>query len=282
MKTIKGIAALLTAITAAQITSFAQTTWNAGDLIVGFRSTDVAETSSFEINVGSVFAIRNGGSFSVNINTQLVSLFGADWFTAGNVSFGAVSSAYSVNTTDTAAPNGDPGRTTYYTQATSTIGFSGDTADTLSTGNRSTINTQILGLINTSSTGSPLTGSFVGQTNLGSNSASLLNTNTNSWAGKTATTTDFGVFGSSNAVDAPINGTTTYVDLYRMLDVTTNAVTPANAQIANTVGTGQFVATLQITSDGTLSTSAIPEPSSYAALAGLAALGLVATRRRRA
>ena len=275
MKTIKGIAALLTALSAAQLTSIAQTTWSAGDLIVGFRSTDAAETSSYEINVGSVFAIRNGGSFSVNINTQLTNLFGADWFTAGNVFYGAVASAYSVNTTDTAAPNGDPGRTTYYTQATSSIGFSGDTADTLSTGNRSTINTQVLSVING-------TGGFVGQTNLGSNSASLLNTNTNSWAGKTATTTDFGVFGSSNAVDSPINGTTTYVDLYRMLDVTTNAVTPANAQIANTVGTGQFVATLQITADGTLSTSAIPEPSSYAALAGLAALGLVATRRRRA
>ncbi len=281
MNKIKGIAAALVAITASQLAS-AATTWNAGDLIVGFRSTDGAETNSFEINVGSVFTIRNGGSFSVNINSQLVSLFGADWFSAGNVYFGAISSAYSTNTTDTVAPNGDPGRTTYYTQATSSVGFSGDTADTLAPGNRSTINTQILGVINTSTTGSPIDGSFVGQTDLGSNSASLPNSNTNSWAGKTAGATDFGVFGNPNEMDSPINGTTTYVDLYRMLNVTTNAVTPANAQIANTVGTGQFVATLQITSDGTLSTSAIPEPASVAALAGLAALGLVATRRRRA
>ena len=275
MKTIKGIAALLTALTAAQLTSIAQTTWSAGDLIVGFRSTDALETSSYEINVGSVFAIRDGGSFSVNINSQLVNLFGADWFTASNVYFGAVSSAYAINFATTSAPNGDPGVTTYYTQPTSTIGFSGDTADTLASGPRSTFNTNVLSLSNG-------TGGFVGQTNLGSNSASLLNANTNSWAGKTASTTDFGVFGNPNEVDSRINGTTTYVDLYRMLNTTTNAVTPANAQIANTVGTGQFVATLQITADGTLSTSAIPEPSSYAALAGLAALGLVATRRRRA
>lgn len=275
MKNTKTLASALVAVAAVQLASAQTTTWNAGDLIVGFRSTNGAETNSLMINVGSVFAIRDGGSFSVNINSQLTSVYGADWFTSGQVNFGAISSAYATNSTDTTAPNGDPGRTTYYTQRTSTVGFSGaDSADQLGTSARSTFNTNALSLINGAF-------GFTGQTNLGNNSASVANSFSNSWAGKTSGTTDFGVFGSPNEVDAVINNETTYVDLFRMLNYTTNAVSPAYAQVANTVGTAQFIATIQITSDGTLSTSAIPEPSSFAALAGVAALGLVASGRRR-
>jgi autotransporter-associated beta strand protein/probable HAF family extracellular repeat protein len=89
-----------------------------------------------------------------------------------------------------------------------------------------------------------------------------------------------GAFGTGGIRTTFINGfTPTLGDSFNLLDWGSTTLTTLNTDLPVLAGGLAWDTSLLLTS-GVISVSAIPEPSTYAALAGLAALGLAAWRRR--
>ena len=239
----------------------AQLSYTAGDLFIGFRNTGVGITQDYLIDIGqaSLYTQQNGATFTLSIGStaaDLVAAFGSTWLSGGKTNWGVIGAE---------AP-GDPFATIYAGKKEATFG-SFPTA-TGSSYLRDTTNNQTAYLSNEQTMridyqgGTATTNSSVGTIQSTSDSSS--------WAAFSPSPS----FGNYLVFESAINGSTTAghaLDLFKI------APDDANPGTLAPVYEGRFV----IDSSANITfTSAVPEPSTLAALAGgVALLGLFRRRR---
>lgn len=254
-------------------------TYTVGDLLVGFRASGgTGSDTTFVFNIGSSVGFRNNPSQGTlaTVGIQLSSVYGSNWFTRTDVSWGVIGVRTNANPQfENEVVGGDPVSTIYASRGgngiNTTTAWGTPTAFT-----RAPVvgtATQITGFTHT---GSQVAGTFAFQTaaaNTGGFGAIVPTSVTNDWANYTAPNADFGLFVGGIENTFGTGNQFSYLDLYRILATTTGA------NPTGTLGRGAYVTSFTIDSAGAI--SAIPEPSSAAALIGLIALGAVASRRRR-
>jgi hypothetical protein len=284
------ILAIASSVVGALSASAQLVTFTPGDLVIGFQaSSGTGSETNFFYNFGSTVALRDGtapAGNSANIGSFLSATYGANWFSRTDLSWGAVGVRNNVSPFPPfgAAPavvDGDPSATVYVSRGALSPGSStpwtGYATNGLVAGA-----TSMRGLLDQGSTA--VTGSFAKQTALADSNgfgAYVLASATQSWTTKMAgNAADFGLFTSSIEGNFGTGGSAAYIDIYRML-ARTNQADTVILDGNTTIGTGSLITTLSIDSAGNLSASVIPEPSAFAALAGIGALGVAALRRRR-
>lgn len=261
-------------------TASAQTvTYTNGDLLVGFRASDgTGSDMTFVYNIGSSVGYRDGlitGTVA-NVGTQLAATYGANWFNRSDVSWGIVGLPNNINPQfNTTVVNGDPGSTLYVSRGATGVQTSTAWGSPTAYTRNQVVSTatQMSGFTHT---GSQVAGTFAAQpaaAGTGGRGAFVSTSATNDYANYTAPSADFDLFTGGIEGNFGVADSFAYLDLYRILATTTGA------NPTGTAGLGSYETTFSINSTGQI--SVVPEPSSFAALAGVAALGLVATRRRR-
>jgi hypothetical protein len=263
------------AIACATQTASAALTFNNGDLILGFQATaGTGSDKNVFFNLGAPKAYRDGTNPSGNIgniNTTLTSAFGSLWYTRTDLYFGVVGNLNGQPNSGVgsrAAVDGDPSRTFYLSSAAATPG-----TGSLYAANAFT--SASLGSAGTTLGG--MEGIFPNLTTEADGAAILTQSTqptewNNSWTVRNPTPgAAFGVFTGGIQQNFGKAGTTTYVDLQRVLSTNTGA-SPTGV-----VGGGTYETTFAISSTGNI--SAIPEPSTTL-LGALSVLALL--RRRRA
>jgi hypothetical protein len=246
-------------------------TYNSGDLLIGFRNTtSTANDYLVDIGSASLYTQQNGATFTLSIgdtNGALNSAFGTTgvggWL-AGNRTVWGVTGDVSATSILYAGKK----ETTFGTFPVSTA--TGNYARDLS-GNQSTTASNI------NTTGA----NFNGQTASSFSSVGLIEStsNSSSWVANGVLNSGspgvaFGQWTTGNAFESAINASTTAghaLDLFQALP-----------NDAGTGGAPTYEGRFVIATDGSITfTSAVPEPSTLAALAGgVSLLGLI--RRRRA
>jgi hypothetical protein len=276
--------AAVAALVGAAASAHAGITVASGDLILGFQDA----TNSIQFDIGSVSGLTalNGATTDLgafNINTALsytavsgVVGYGSGWATNAGISW----TVFGKDTSNFYASMGQPlplsslgsGAAT----VNSTLAVAGDT-----TAAQSSISTMINGMGLATPTAQLKAG---GATTLASKFANSNSASVNAIdkAG-VASGVGFGTFINPSLLNTTVTSTAvgtsgllsgkTYsaVDLY--------SFTNTGATVSNT-----FLGTLALTNTGEMfftSAVAIPEPSTYAALLGVATLGFVAIRRRK-
>ncbi len=247
---------LLAALAAAGIAGSAFSQAVVPDVLVGFR--DTGSASSLTINAGSELTLPTKGSGAPvdlgNYASILSSTFGSGWATDSGLLWGAAGTTGSAPGT----------RDNFISAAATGSPLDGVTAtanpwNTPVVSGGSSAASKILTIY--AGTGmSPLAGT----TNV------LANTDGHAWA-NTVNENGAAAFGQFNKLAYEQAGAGA-ADLFE-LNSTTSPSTP-----------GVFLGTFNLQSNGELfffGTSAIPEPSTYAALLGVVTLGIVAIRRRR-
>ncbi len=216
-----------------------------GDVILGFQATDgQGATQNIFFNLGKTTALRDnpGGGVVADLGPALAQVFGNDWFDRSNIHFGvygnlnyqAISGIGSK-----AAVDGDPSRTTYVSARTDTPGnaikWTGYVSSGLGTAG-----------LNFSGLEGILTVLPVGPGGVGilDQVENPVEWN-NSWTAWNPTPgAAFGIFagGIQNHFGQEVNEV--YVDIQRILATNTGAAP------TGTVGTGDYIATLGISSSG--------------------------------
>ncbi len=225
-----------------------------GDLIVGFRATggNGADTNVF-FNLGDPTTFRDGTNPTTfqNIGNVLSSVFGNNWYSRDDLRFGAIA-----NLSDkipqgapgigTAAPvKGDPSRTVYASRATANAGqaplFTGFNYQSMAEAARDI--SSLEGIF--ADLGAPTgEGAIILQASVNEvawrNSWTVHATNGNgySFSALPSIEQSFGQSGSS-----------THIDIQRILSIA-NGANPTGP-----VGTGQYVATITISSTGAITAS---------------------------
>jgi len=266
-----------------------------GDLILGFQSkAGTGNDTNVMVNLGNtatVFRNANTNNINldniVNINSILVSTFGATWWDNTNILWGAAG-VWS-NIIEGNLQNLDPEQSIYATKARSAVGpdetIKNSTLNTPSASNHTLGSNSIIGL----------NGAFETQTM--SSEVALPNTVANTWEDFTVTSAGFtqstafgvytggiqqrfgaGSYGTSNATGSPvaIEGA---LDLYR--GQSQNNV-PGQFDENGPVRTPQFQGILTIDNAGNVDfiTTVVPEPSSALLIGAASILGLGFRRRR--
>lgn len=280
MKSLKHSALLFGMFSAMAVTSAnAAFTISNGDLILGFQATaNQGATQNVFFNLGNPIDYRDGnvasGSLG-NINGTLTTVFGANWYSRSDVSFGAIANLNQQppgsGSLGTRAPvGGDPART-FYLSIPTNVGGGGMLYSA------STYPSASLGLAGNALAGMETFLMNGALTQLADGAAILDQTTNptewnNSWTFHNPTPgAAFGIFTGGIQQNFGKGGSETLFDLQRVL------ATSTGADPAGVVGGGTYVTSFSIGSDGSI--SAIPEPSS-ALLGALGALALL--RRRRA
>jgi hypothetical protein len=234
------------------------------NLIMGFRSTgSTGSTFNLTVDLGLITDYTSGGTFAdgnmhqiTNLgSTDIASTYGSGWASDSAITWGV------------AAAKGAASKIVYATSAETTIGTVSTPYDSTVVSARNTAGGLIQGVLN----------GFDGQTGLsgGSYSAQVTASNGDSWSSLEfqQAGNSFGAFDTAVFENGTNFGSNNYIvsDLYKI------------------AGSGvTYVGSFGLASDGKLyysssaaSFSAVPEPSTYAAILGVAALGFVAVRRRR-
>ncbi|MEZ5327618.1 MAG: dockerin type I domain-containing protein [Verrucomicrobiales bacterium] len=235
-----------------------------GDLLMGFyqlnnEGTGV-EANTVVVNLGAASAWRESTgmtSLISNVGADLENAFGANWFEDPNIRFGIVGV---VAATDPVI-DGDPARTSYYSQGASSFTSGTTTPVVLSSSQRGSLSTR-LSTFRDSSNGKPAglndAASVVGTSEAG-NFASLLPPAQTTYFGiGTSPLSAFGTgnIGSGNGYD--VEGA---LDLYRILHSTTDADLTAGRSAGDAiVGTGQFIGMFTIDSAGNVRLDTAPAP----------------------
>jgi len=227
--------------------SVATAAWNFpnGNLLLGVQATGGSgATKNVFFNIGSGTAFRDGQITGVvgNINADLSAAFGSNWYTRSDVHFGVIGNLNSGPNPPTfgglAAVNGDPSRTFYVSIAASTPGsgslFTGVTSNALGAAgnNFAGQETMVLSLSPTAS-----------------GAAVLDSSDSVGWANGWTTWNPpsgaaYGTFSGSIQNSFGQAGTTTYVDVQRILSTNTGA------SPAGTVASGTYEGSVGITSTG--------------------------------
>ena len=264
----------------ASVASAANISATYNDIILGFRSTSVT-AQNLEVNLGSVGQFTQasvGSTFVVaNLNVaDLVSVYGANWY-ASTTSFGLIGTS-GKSGGGAVGPDGQP---------LSTVYVSNDVG-TYSSVNSSTNN---IAVTKASQLYLGTTGALSNQDNsLMSNiyTANIASATVGSWSNLGGVSgNSFGNYARAS-FESSLTGTSVSTTLYELLptngvDELGNSVKAPNGTFQQAIGTFTLANTgvLSFTSNG-INASAVPEPSTYAALAGAAVLGLAAYRRRSA
>lgn len=270
--TIKTLVSGLVAIACTSLAS-AAVTYTAGDLVLAFRSSSV--NSVFFYNLGSSTSFRDNGNQGLvaDLGATLTATYGANWFTSSDLSWGIFANRNNQNPgfpTNAPAVDGDPSRTIYVSRAATDVGDS--TAwGTYGSAQVATASTFV-------KSSAEIFAGFEATSGTNNFGAVVTNAQASQYIDQVSPNSDFGLFGSG--IEGSFNTGTefAYLDLYRIL-ATTNGATPTG-----TVGLGSLETTFAINSAGqifSIDASAVPEPSAAAGLAGAAALGMAALRRRR-
>ncbi|MDI1314390.1 hypothetical protein [Prosthecobacter sp.] len=246
-------------------------TFVAGDLLLGFRATGgTGASTNLIVDLGqadTVFRDATGSIASIiDLNAILTTTYGTGWDTRSDLSWGAVAVRDS-STLGFQSIDGDPKATSYFTiaQTTYDLGTQQSSAPSVSgTTSRGSIATAIASL--NSTYGTTNNGDSLGYVAIDSttgNTWSSLIANNNFQYGSSIEAS------SANGIDA------TGLDLYRILNTTTNA------SPTGTVGLGSYEGTFAISSAGVVSfnQAAVPEPS-RALLAACGLCGVFLRRRR--
>lgn len=265
-------------ISMAALPANAATTFEPGDLLIGFRSnTNTTETLVVNITNGAftnAAGVRdsnsNSGTVMANIGAALTDAFGADWATQTDLTWGVVG-VYSSSSLDPAV-DGDPARTLYISRANTagTVGVQGSAALNVTGGNtaQNNIANAIAGFQQSFDT-------YGGTTQNGGDVAKIATSNVNTWEDFTSGSSDFGT--GTNIEGVAGTSTGRVLDLYRILGTTTDA----NPTGPLRGGTWEGTISLGTNGDVTFTAAAVPEPSrAILALGGLTVLFM--RRRRRA
>ena len=252
----------IAAFTAAAFTAQAQIA--VPDLFAGFKST--TDSLNLEINLGTASSLvsnaqSNGGTYLIgNFNSQLTSIFGADWNSA---SLGAAGTNWGVSGAQTTELQDTVWASRQWGTAAGTLGVKNSTSWAALGGatlNTTSVNVQkVYAGINSIGTA------------MGGNAYSVATSSGNSYSSTTTNPNAFATWANStfqnnmSRVNASVGGVAS--DLYYMAPSTV----------------GEYLGTFLLTSNGDFSfnVAAIPEPSTYAALLGVATLGFAALRRRK-
>jgi hypothetical protein len=247
-------AALITATASAQ----SIVTYTNGDLFFGMRSSD--GTNSYLVDIGSpsqILSLAPGATFTFtlgNINADITSTFGLDWYTRIDPNTGTNAVLWSiVGTAQQAVPGVDVLRTLYSSNIDSANPFA--------------------------------RGSSAGQ----GNTAGFINTMGQTWNGSTSTANSpFGVIQANTLVNGYNSQQSGGISFQRWsgAEGTPGAQLALNRLIPATgasIGTpSQYTGYFNLSSSGVLTYTAVPEPSTYAmfGVAVFAGLFVVARRRR--
>ncbi|MEI6490913.1 MAG: PEP-CTERM sorting domain-containing protein [Verrucomicrobiota bacterium] len=268
-------------------------TYNAGDLIMGFRATGgIGSSSNVLVDLGSAINFRDLGAANLinitSVGTDLDATFGITagnsvaWYDRTDLSFGVVG-VYS-SASSGAVTSGDPVRTLYASQTRTAVGTVGS-ANSATPGSPTAISSTNQG----TSAGNmiSLASTFTNQAASGNNTAvAITGAGTNTWTSFTSGTTDFAAFNPgveqtfgngtwSGGTYGSVTNVEGAVDLYRILNTTSGASPSGTAHV------GTYDATIVINQSGQISAvNAVPEPSTYA-LFGLGAAAIVFAARRR-
>jgi len=245
------------------------------DLIFGFRATGGTGSGvNLEVNLGSVgsFVTQTAGTTVTLGNLSLTDLtanYGASWNTRSDLFFGAIGSTNSIP--GNLGPNNQANKTIWLTSAAGTSPF------TAPAWNRQASASQANAISNIGALYNGFNGSSSNYT-VGANSSSLVfeTSQAFSWSTNEAYSsgTVFQIFNPNSQFEQSTNtsGGSVYADLYQ--------VTPSAGGAAGTL-LGSFALSSAGVLSFTAGTSAIPEPSTYAAIFGAAAMGVALLRRRR-
>ena len=276
--TIKRVAALAV-LCGAVLSASAQVSSGVSDLVLGFRQG--AGSTSLEINLGNITQFTGNtaagisGTLSLgNLDALLTSTYGASWASDSTLNWGVAGTAGTLS----AATNGQAARTLWvsdvWTTAAGTLGTQNSVAygTAFGTSVAGTAASKISNVYN------GLSGATAAQTLSGS--AVALPSGGNAWL--TQETTGASAFTVAGLTNTKFNNQVTRLATgtsYSASDLF--SITPINAATSSST----FFGTFALATDGSLSftgsVSAIPEPSTYAAIFGAAVLGFVAVRRRR-
>lgn len=238
----------------AAVVSFSQ-----GDLLMGFHvSGGVGVGQTYVVDIGSAASFRDAsGSTTLslgNIGADLTSIFGANWSTRSDLSWGIAGTS-----SNTASVNGDPARALYASQAQITVGDQGFAWVVDSSTNRASTSTRMQGMNNAFKTYQSTVNSAVAIVQGDSDNNGWRSYLTGGAAANTPGGIDFGAFSG-------IEGTPSQaLNLYR--------VTDGNP--------GSLEGSFSIGSNGAVTFTAVPEAAS-SLLVGAGALLLAARRRRNA
>ena len=268
--------ALSVAALAATTGVFAATTTDtqaAGDILLGFyTSSGTGATQNLIVNLGSFtqFDSNNGGTitFSSSIVADLAATYGANWNSRTDLEWTVTGATY------TGSVNGLTRNTIFATSPRASIGNSPASIDSASDGILAAVRGNIQAIGNTYNNT---------ETTANSSVSVVVSTNTDSLYSRQQTS-NAAQFGPNNANFT--NGTS-ISDFYGLVP-TLGGVAPTglSTDASGLVWSRGSNYLGYFTLDGsglsfTAAGSAIPEPSSYAAICGLAIMGYVAAGRRR-
>ncbi len=274
----------LAAVLAFSVSAHAATVdYDAGDLVMSFYTKsgtgstlnvsvglgDLATAFRGDLNGGSVltgstyWTSNNNGTFTFNLGTALGTVldnaFGIGWYNRSDLYWGI--SGVLTSSATASAVGGDPRRTVYVSHDASAASYSG-------------LGTSTVASVATNMTG--FQGAFdtlqadSGQTLVATYQDSISNSYESWQYNGDSRLADWGYVTGANSTVS----TTLAVD--RILALT-NGANPTG-----TVGNGQSIGTFSLGSDGTLTFSAVPEPSTYGLLiGGLLTVGFMMWKRRR-
>jgi hypothetical protein len=273
MKTGKLLTSLL-AISAGPLAASAATvSASLNDLIVGFYATGGTGASvNLEVNLGNVAQFYNVSgqiTFSGLSATDLSGTYGSNWNTRTDLFWGVAGTTGAASGT-TIGGNPIAAKTLWGGQAQTTLGVSSSGWNTGTTFAQQGPAGTIAGLY------SGLAGSLNGAISTANSTvaATINNTLNGSWSKAEGTTAAaFGYFNPKTSFDGSTNivGNYAAMDLYQL---------QPNSGAATLMGTFALSGDGMLTYGANFSAATVPEPSTYAALLGAAALGFGAYRRR--
>lgn len=249
----------------------------AGDLLVGFQATGgTGAGNTYVYNVGPASTYRDNPSvgFVANVNADLASTFGANWFSRTDLywAVGGVRTNATFGADATSVVNGDPARAIYAGKESDGIGTSTPhptlAAATINTTATRMIDSQLGFRTTNGTTPRDATGSSAG------NGVIQGTGDINSWSSRVPvssapwTTMPLSVNGNFGTGTATAN-----LDLYRALSNTNNT------GVTEPTAAGVFTYQTTFTIDTLGNIGAVPEPSTTLLTGLIAAAGIFRRRR---
>jgi PEP-CTERM motif len=281
------LAVTVSAISATPSVAAIDPTFDTGDLILGVQSS-AATSTVLEINIGAPLLFKNADLSDTNIligniNSELTSLFGANWYESPNLFFGV--SGASNNTSISAGSanaNGDFNSTIYASRIRLGNGTAGTANSTAWSFSPATVTNAASPMVQQAGTFSANQSGGIAQlptslSNEWSDFNPVSGTAQNPAYNSVFTTGIQYRFDAGTFDDGTFGGLTNVegvIDLYRIARFSNGGATP---------GVGSYITSLAITSTGDVwsinTLTAVPEPTSVL-LVGLASLAGLCVRRR--